>query len=73
MSIALILALFCAFFAISGTAAGKAEPVEALPTASAVFVNHVSVTFQAYNIGGYNYFKLRDLAKALEGRQSSLK
>jgi hypothetical protein len=50
--------------------AGAAEgtgAAAALPTRSAVFVNGLQVTFQAYNVHDYNYFKLRDLAKALDG------
>jgi len=39
----------------------------AAPTKSAVLVNGSSVAFQAYNIDGSNYFKLRDLAKVLSG------
>ncbi len=45
--------------------------VSALHTAqytnSTVLVNGVPTTFEAYNIGGNNYFKLRDLAMALNG------
>jgi hypothetical protein len=37
------------------------------PTASEVFVNGVSKSFEAYNIGGSNYFKLRDLAFVING------
>jgi hypothetical protein len=37
------------------------------PTASEVFVNGVSKSFEAYNIEGSNYFKLRDLAYVLNG------
>jgi hypothetical protein len=41
--------------------------VKAVPTASAVLVNGKAITFEAYNIDGSNYFKLRDLAKAVDG------
>ncbi len=37
------------------------------PTSSKVIVNGNYVTFEAYNIEGNNYFKLRDLAMALNG------
>ena len=37
------------------------------PTASTVLVNGGSVAFDAYNIEGNNYFKLRDLAYVLNG------
>lgn len=39
----------------------------ATPTASTVYVNGTAVAFDAYNIGGSNYFKLRDLAFILSG------
>ena len=42
-------------------------PVQATPTASNVLVNDKQTAFDAYNIGGNNYFKLRDLAHALNG------
>jgi len=39
----------------------------ARPTSSTVLVNGKSVTFDAYNIGGNNFFKLRDIAYVLSG------
>ena len=39
----------------------------AMPTASAVKVNGQNVAFDAYNIQGNNYFKLRDIAYVLSG------
>ena len=39
----------------------------AVPTASTVLVNGVTVAFDAYNINDNNYFKLRDLAYTLNG------
>lgn len=39
----------------------------ASPTPSAVLLNGTAVAFEAYSIDGNNYFKLRDLAKALNG------
>ncbi|MDR1574073.1 MAG: copper amine oxidase N-terminal domain-containing protein [Clostridiales Family XIII bacterium] len=44
-----------------------AVPQTAKPTASTVLVNGESVAFDAYNIAGNNYFKLRDFAYALDG------
>ena len=44
---------------------------EATPTSSAVLVDGGKVDFVAYNIGGNNYFKLRDIAQALSGSASS--
>jgi len=39
----------------------------AKPTASTVLINGKSIAFDAYNIAGNNYFKLRDLAYTLSG------
>jgi hypothetical protein len=39
----------------------------AKPTASTVLVDGKSVSFDAYNIDGNNYFKLRDIAYVLNG------
>lgn len=53
-------------------AAAAAVPVQVLkatPTASKVLVNGEITSFEAYNIEGNNYFKLRDLAKAVNGTQ----
>lgn len=60
------------YFAIGDgyrTAGAKApaEKANALPAVSKVVVNGQETSFQAYNIGGNNYFKLRDIAKALSG------
>ena len=41
------------------------KTLRAVPTTSAVLVNGGEVDFDAYNIEGANYFKLRDLAYAL--------
>lgn len=46
------------------------EPVKtatATPTTSKVLVDGKQVAFEAYNINGNNYFKLRDIAMALNG------
>jgi hypothetical protein len=39
----------------------------AVPSAQSVTVDGAAVAFDAYNINGSNYFKLRDLAKILSG------
>ena len=39
----------------------------ATPTNSKVVINGKEVAFTAYNIGGNNYFKLRDIASAING------
>jgi len=44
-------------------------PHIATPTTSTVLVNGKQVAFDAYNIGGNNYFKLRDLAYVLNGTE----
>lgn len=43
--------------------------VIALPTASKVLVNGTEVVFEAYTINDNNYFKLRDMAKAVNGSE----
>ena len=45
------------------------KPAAASPTASTVIVNGKNVAFDAYNINGNNYFKLRDLAFILSGTE----
>jgi len=40
---------------------------EAIYSASSVLIDGKKVNFEAYNIGGYTYFKLRDVAMALNG------
>ena len=44
---------------------------EAIYSASKVMVDNKSISFEAYNIGGYTYFKLRDVAMALNGSAKS--
>jgi len=55
----------------SGT--GQTKPptssISVKPTQSTVYVNGTATAFDAYNIGGNNYFKLRDLAFALNGTE----
>jgi len=56
------------YIIVEGETASEPETpaeVEALPTSSTVLVNGTSVEFEAYNINGNNYFKLRDLAQAV--------
>jgi hypothetical protein len=42
---------------------------DAKPTASKVLVNSAATSFEAYNINGNNYFKLRDIAKVVSGTE----
>lgn len=44
-----------------------AENATALPTTSKIYIDGVETQFEAYNINGNNYFKLRDVALALRG------
>ena len=46
---------------------GEAQGINAAVTTSTVTVDGSTVNFLAYNIGGSNYFKLRDIAKAISG------
>jgi|GEM_PF-4635491 len=45
----------------------KPDSVQARPTTSAVYVDGKKMAFEAYNINGNNYFKLRDIAMAITG------
>ena len=45
------------------------KPETATPMRSTVYVNGEAIAFEAYNIGGANYFKLRDLAFVLNGTE----
>ena len=60
------------FIAAPGTSAPTPPVTPALvakPTSSAILVNGKDVVFDAYNISGNNYFKLRDLAYTLSGTE----
>ena len=61
ISLALALVLAIGIFAVPALAA------TANPTAATVLVNGSNVSFDAYNINDFNYFKLRDLAYTLNG------
>ena len=65
-----VTALVAVIIAAMGIAAlAEPGPQTANPTESTVYVNGVSEPFEAYNIGGSNYFKLRDLAYVLNGTE----
>ena len=51
--------------------ASKSEPLLAAPAAAKVLVNGKNVSFDAYNIDGNNYFKLRDLAMSVNGSEKN--
>lgn len=60
LAIAMVLSMSTVAFAVT-------EPIKATKTSSTVLVDGVEVQFDAYNINSNNYFKLRDLASALNG------
>ena len=45
----------------------ETEPLTVVPTLSVVIINGEEISFDAYNVNGNNYFKLRDLALCLNG------
>ena len=66
-----LLALILAATAlVSATCATAANTITARYTKSTVLVDGVPVRFEAYNIGGSNYFKLRDIAMAFVGKEA---
>ena len=56
-----------AYIVISDSAVPVIQPIVATTTTSKVTIDGKSVAFTAYNIDGHNFFKLRDLANALNG------
>ena len=48
---------------------GTTSNAVASPTASTVYINGSIVAFDAYNIDDFNYFKLRDIAFAINGTE----
>lgn len=48
------------------TLSGDTAPKPATPTTSMILLDGKKASFTAFNIGGYNYFKLRDVAKAMD-------
>ena len=55
--------------AASSPASVQQQPVTVSPTRSTVMVNGAATAFEAYSIGGSNFFKLRDLAYVLNGTE----
>jgi hypothetical protein len=47
---------------VSGSKAAQ----QATPNTAKIFIDGVETQLTAYNIGGYNYFKLRDIAQAID-------
>ncbi|MCD7947449.1 MAG: right-handed parallel beta-helix repeat-containing protein [Oscillospiraceae bacterium] len=62
-SLFLSIALFFTLFSVPASAADV--EIAAIPTASTVLVDGTHIEFEAYTIGGNNYFKLRDIAYVL--------
>jgi hypothetical protein len=56
--------------AVLSFATVQAATVTAVPSAHSVFVDGEAVAFRAFNIGGSNFFMLRDIAYALNGTPS---
>ena len=63
----IISLLTCCMILVAVAPAFAADTVSAKPTASTVLVDGRNIAFDAYNINGNNYFKLRDLAHTLSG------
>ena len=57
------------YFKLGTNLAVIPAPAIAAPTSSTVLVNGENVAFDAYNINGHNYFKLRDLAYTLSNTE----
>lgn len=54
---------------LMGKAPATVPTIAAIPTSSKVLVDGTDTSFEAYNINGNNYFKLRDLAKVVNGSE----
>lgn len=66
LAVVMILALAVPALAAE-TAATTTEKLEVVPSAQTVTVDGKAVKTEVYNINGYNYFKLRDIASVLNG------
>ena len=51
----------------AGASNNQSAPIAATPTSSKVLIDGKEVSFDAYNINGSNYFKIRDIAAAING------
>ena len=60
------LLLGSAVIVCTGAASAVSQTVTATLTTSPIFLDGSEVTLQGYNIGGHNYFKLRDIAALLD-------
>lgn len=67
----IVVFAFSMILASLSVMANTDKAIMAKYTDSLVLINDKSVTFEAYNINDNNYFKLRDLAMALNGTEAS--
>ena len=65
-TLALILALMMVVSMLPTFALADEGP-EVMSSPQAIIVNGENVSVEVYNINGSNYFKLRDIAKLLDG------
>ncbi len=68
LTLFLTLALLCGLWGFASLSA-VAAATTVQPSSSKVMIDGTAVSFQAYNIDGYNYFKLRDIAMAISGTE----
>ena len=69
MKKAVLVVLVLIIMLLSFSVMASAQTVTASPTNSKITIDGVEVKFEAYNINGNNYFKLRDIAYSLTDTQ----
>jgi len=62
-----VIIVFIAFFVAYAILISGNYKTNSFPTSSTIFVNGEDVSFVTYNINGFRYFKLSDLAYSLSG------
>ena len=62
------LSVFLLIFAMLLPTAAHAQGVRAVKSPQALRINGELTDLRGYNVGGYNYYRLRDLAQALRGK-----
>lgn len=70
-SIVLLVCIILSFAISENVFASSSNVVIAQPNNSSVIVNGRKIDFESYNINGNNYFKLRDIAMALNSSEKS--
>lgn len=68
--IILTMTLTMVLGSVSSAFANMQTAVKAVPTRQKIVVDGEDVKFRAYNIGGYNYFMLRDIAYIFNGTKA---